>query len=54
VIVDRYNEIPAGARIGFEPQGDAARYHRTESGIVVIPKGDHTMCGTTGEPTRFL
>ena len=54
VIVDRYNEIPAGARIGFEPQSDAARFHRTESGIVVIRKGDHTMCGTSGEPTRYL
>lgn len=54
VIVDRYNDIPADARIGFEPAADAARFHRTESGIVVIAKGDHTMCGSSGEPTRYL
>jgi glucose-1-phosphate adenylyltransferase len=39
VIVDRYNEIPENARIGFDPAADLARYKVTDSGIVVIPEG---------------
>ena len=39
VIVDRYNEIPENARIGFDPATDLARYKVTDSGIVVIPEG---------------
>lgn len=38
VIVDRYNEIRAGERIGYDPAADRQRFHVTESGIVVIPK----------------
>ena len=38
VIVDRYNEIRAGDRIGHDPAADRQRFHVTESGIVVIPK----------------
>ncbi len=36
VIVDRYNVIEAGTRIGFEPTADARRYKLTESGIAVL------------------
>jgi glucose-1-phosphate adenylyltransferase len=38
-IVGRYNVIEEGARIGFDPQADRARYKVTESGIVVVPQG---------------
>lgn len=38
-IVDRYNCIEAGARIGFDPAADRARHHVTESGLVVVPMG---------------
>lgn len=37
-IIDRYNVIEANERIGFDPQADRARYHVTESGIVVVPE----------------
>ena len=32
----------------------AAGYHVTDSGIVVIPKGDHTVFARTGEFSRYL
>ncbi|MBI3140299.1 MAG: glucose-1-phosphate adenylyltransferase [Rhodocyclales bacterium] len=44
VIVDRYNEIAAGGRIGFDPDADRQRYPVTGSGVTVIPKGSH-VCG---------
>ena len=45
VIVDRYNVIEPDTRIGFDPKQDRARYHVTESGIVVLPEG--SPFGTT-------
>jgi glucose-1-phosphate adenylyltransferase len=36
-IVDRYNVIGAGAKIGYDLEADARRYTLTESGIVVVP-----------------
>ena len=38
-IIDRYNLIAEDERIGHEPGYDRSRYHVTESGIVVLPKG---------------
>jgi glucose-1-phosphate adenylyltransferase len=38
-IVDRYNCIEAGTRIGFDRDSDRARYHVTDSGVVVVPMG---------------
>jgi glucose-1-phosphate adenylyltransferase len=38
-IVEKGVKIPAGAKIGFDKAKDAERFHVTESGIVVIPKG---------------
>ena len=39
VIVDRFNIIPAGQEIGFDPEGDARRYHVDPGGLVVIARG---------------
>ncbi len=39
VIIDRYNEIPEDARIGFDPAADLSRFKVTDNGIVVIPEG---------------
>jgi glucose-1-phosphate adenylyltransferase len=36
-IVDRYNTIAPGARIGYEADADAKRYHVSEGGVVVVP-----------------
>jgi glucose-1-phosphate adenylyltransferase len=55
VIIDRYNTIAPDSRIGYDADKDrAAGYHVTESGIVVIPKGDHTVFTRTGEFSRYL
>ncbi|MDA3959915.1 MAG: glucose-1-phosphate adenylyltransferase [Planctomycetota bacterium] len=40
-IVDKHVTIPAGDRIGFDPEADRKRFHITERGIVVIPKSSH-------------
>ena len=46
-IIDRYNVVESGARIGFDAQADCARGRVTESGIVVVPiapvRGDTNM-----------
>ena len=39
VIVDRYNTIAPNTQIGFDSAADRARYHVSEGGIVVLPKG---------------
>lgn len=39
VIVDRYNEIASNSRIGFDAAADRIRYHVTDTGLVVLPKG---------------
>lgn len=39
-IIGRYNVIAEGARIGYDPETDSRRYHRTQSGIVVVPAGE--------------
>jgi glucose-1-phosphate adenylyltransferase len=38
-IIDKNVEIPAGMHIGFDADEDKRRFHVTESGIVVVPKG---------------
>lgn len=40
VIVDRYNTIAAGTQIGYDSDADRARYHVSESGLVVVSRGD--------------
>ncbi len=36
-IVDKWIQIPDGFEIGYDAVADARRFHRTESGIVVVP-----------------
>jgi len=38
-IIDKNVEIPPGTVIGYDPEEDRRRFHVTEGGIVVIPKG---------------
>jgi glucose-1-phosphate adenylyltransferase len=40
VIVDKWVEIPAGERIGFDAAADAARFRVSDEGIVVVA-ADH-------------
>jgi len=39
-IIDKYNIIPPGTEIGFQPDKDRERYFVSENGIVVIQRGD--------------
>ena len=39
-VVDRFNEIAPGVRIGFDPDTDRRHYHVTDVGITVVPKGE--------------
>lgn len=38
-IIDKHVDIPAGTTIGFDLEADKKRFHVTESGLVIIPKG---------------
>jgi glucose-1-phosphate adenylyltransferase len=39
-IVDRFNDIPAKTRLGFDRDADAKRWHVDPSGLVVVPRGE--------------
>jgi len=39
VIVDRYNAIPQSAEIGFVPEVDRKQYQTTQSGLVLLARG---------------
>ena len=45
VIVDRHNTIAAGTRIGYDRNADRERYHVSESGLVVVARGDELNTG---------
>ncbi len=38
-IIDKHVDVPPGTQIGYDLEEDRRRFHVTESGIVVIPKG---------------
>lgn len=54
VIVDRYNTIETGERIGFDGQADRRRFLVTDSGIVVIPRGLGRDTRADGVMFRYL
>ncbi len=39
VIVDKGVKIPPRVEIGFDPEYDRKRFHVSEGGVVVLPKG---------------
>ena len=39
-IIDKDVKIPSGFSIGYDPAKDSERFTVTDSGIVVIPKGE--------------
>ena len=40
VVVDRFNEIPAKLKLGFDRDEDAKKYFVDPSGLVVVPRGE--------------
>lgn len=48
-IIDRYNTIEAGARIGYDLDSDRQRYRVSESGIVVLERGDDEKASERSE-----
>ncbi|GEJ58676.1 glucose-1-phosphate adenylyltransferase [Anaeromyxobacter diazotrophicus] len=44
-IIDKHVEIPPGTSIGYDLEADRRRFHVTETGIVVIPKGMRVDAG---------
>jgi glucose-1-phosphate adenylyltransferase len=42
-ILDKNVVVPDGAHIGVEPDLDRQRYHVSDSGIVVLGKGQHAL-----------
>lgn len=48
-IVDRYNTIEAGARIGYDLESDRQRYRVSDSGIVVLERGDDETASERSE-----
>ncbi|MCF7907527.1 MAG: glucose-1-phosphate adenylyltransferase [Candidatus Omnitrophica bacterium] len=42
-IVDRFNTIPAGTKIGYDSRGDSKKYHLDSSGIVVVKRGSRNV-----------
>jgi glucose-1-phosphate adenylyltransferase len=44
-IIDKHVVIPAGTVIGYDREADKRRFHVTETGIVVIPKGMRVESG---------
>jgi len=45
-IIDKHVEVPPHTEIGYDLAKDAKRFHVTESGIVVIPKGMRVEAGS--------
>ena len=54
VIVDRYNTVEAGERIGFEAESDLRRFAVTDPGIVIIPRGQGRDTRADGVMFRYL
>jgi len=44
-IIDKHVSIPPNTTIGFDVEEDRRRFHVTETGIVVIPKGMRIEAG---------
>jgi len=54
VIVDRYNTIEAGTCIGYDTQADRRTFTVTDSGIVVLTRGEGTDSRADNVKFRYL
>jgi glucose-1-phosphate adenylyltransferase len=42
-IIDRHVDLPEGTVIGYDLEADRARYHVTESGVVVVVRPESML-----------
>lgn len=54
VIVDRYNTVDAGEHIGYDLEFDRRRFTVTDSGIVVVPRGQRLHARADDSMFRYL
>ncbi|HNC52744.1 MAG TPA: glucose-1-phosphate adenylyltransferase [Accumulibacter sp.] len=54
VIVDRYNTVEAGEQIGYDPEIDRRRFTVSDSGIVVVPRGQRLDTRADDRMFRYL
>jgi glucose-1-phosphate adenylyltransferase len=54
VIVDRYNTVEAGECIGYDTEADRRRFTVTDSGVVVLPRGEGTDSRADHVRFRYL
>jgi glucose-1-phosphate adenylyltransferase len=54
VIVDRYNTIEVGECIGYDAPADRSRFTVTDSGIVVLTRGEGTDSRADDVMFRYL
>lgn len=52
-IIDRFNVIPQGTEIGYDPSADRRRYPSAKSGIVVLPRGRSIADRAVGGPVSL-
>jgi glucose-1-phosphate adenylyltransferase len=48
-IIDKHVQLPEGTRIGVDPAHDRERFHVSDSGVVVIGKGDEVPPPLSGD-----
>ena len=54
VIIDKWNQVPDGTVIGFDPEADKARFKVSPTGIVIVPSAIVGTDGTAGAPSKPL
>jgi len=54
VIVDRYNTVDAGEQIGYDREIDRRRFTVSDSGIVVVPRGQRLDTRADDRMFRYL
>ena len=52
-IIDQNNHIPPGETIGYDLEKDRRRFHVSEGGVVVVPRGYYTAAAATLDENKL-